>query len=306
MSETKTESSGTRRTTSLGQLLGDFWRKTSGDSIICLNCGTSNPLGETSCENCEKTLQRPASTVVNVFDTLFRPLRGMARIAATAPVRQAFVVVIGMIAVYLLVGVISTLLTLNQVEPEVTNFNRDYPAAQDQLAPEDRFVKFTYYLRSTAAVRADKVKFEQDFKTELDKVKPEDRIRAYNSFLNNPPVPGVTFIVAQLVFLLLSWSFFSISLFYTARLFYRNDTRANMFQLLAVVGFARLSGLSGFLFLIPLPSEAGYGLQIAALVWQLGLVVVGVRFSTGLSWNRAAIIVAIPFLIFRFFLNIPI
>lgn len=306
MSETKTDPSENKSTSALTRIVENFRRSTSGEKVTCLNCGAVNPAGQDKCENCEEPLQKPAPLAVNFIESIIRPMRAMPRIAATAPIMQAFLVVMLMASIYIFMGAYSTLSSLDQLQPELDKFNREYPAATDNLKPEDRFIKFVYYLRADNNARADKTKFNQDFQTELDKIKPEDRLTRYNNFINSPPTPGLLFIVTTYLFLIMSWAFFAIAIFYTARIFYRNDNRGTIPSILAVVGFARVATLGALLFLLPIPNEIAYGLQIALLAWQLVLAVIGTRAATGLSWNRCAIIVVLPALLFRFFLQLPI
>jgi hypothetical protein len=267
MSETKTNSSDAKPT-ALSQIIETFKRSTSGEKVTCLNCGAVNPAGEEKCENCGEALERPAPLLINAVETIIRPMRAMRRIAATSPVMQAFLVVVLMVAIYILVGSLVRLFSLQQAL-------NDYP------------------------------KFLQDFHDELAKLKPEDQPTAVSNFVNNPPVPGLAFVLSNFIFLLISWGFFSLAVYYTARIFYRNDSHATIPSLLSIVGFARITNLASFVFLLPLTTEIGYGLQIALLAWQLVLIVIGTRFSSGLSWNRCAVIVVIPALLFRFFLQIP-
>lgn len=121
---------------------------------------------------------------------------------------------------------------------------------------------------------------------------------------NYRPVPGIPEIAINLIVYLISWLFFSLALFYTARLFYRKDARINFKSLASVAGFARLVTLFTFIFFIPV-GDFGYALRILFLVWQVVLVTIGVRFSTGLNYNRAILIAMIPTLLFQF-IGLPI
>ncbi len=114
------------------------------------------------------------------------------------------------------------------------------------------------------------------------------------------------FFLALLIFLV-SWGLFTGALYLTGRLFYRKDAILHYDALLSVVAFAR-TGYIGLLVLLVLllliPDAAGVGsfLALLPLVWQLSLLVIGVRTSTGLNWNRAAIMVMIPAVFFIFLL----
>ncbi len=239
------------------KLYDDFRSRTAQDKVMCLNCGAINPAGQTNCENCEQTLERPASFLVNVFETVVRPMRAMPRIAATLPVIQAFLIVLATTFLNLLVQIIGGLRTLE------------------------------YYFDNPSKLSDDQRKAILEAKA--------------------PPSIGWEYIAFNSLFLIVTWFFFALSVFYIARLLYRNDARTNLASLLSVVGFARIAGLGTFIFLLPIPSVdiVGLILSYVILLWQVALMVIGTKFSTGLTWNRATLIVAIPTLLFRFVLQLP-
>lgn len=121
---------------------------------------------------------------------------------------------------------------------------------------------------------------------------------------NFHPVPGLVEIAINYFVFFLSWLFFAIAMFYTIRLLYRRDARINFKSLASVAGFARIVTIFTIVFLLPL-GDFGYALRIVVLVWQIAIDTIGVRYSTGLSYNKAIIAVIIPALIFQF-IGMPI
>ncbi len=237
------------------KLYDGFRAKTAGDKVECLNCGAMNEAGAKTCENCDKALEQPASLLVNALETIIRPQRAMQRIAATAPIKQAFLVVIAMIAVYIFVGAIITQLALENILNDLNSVS--------------------------------------------------DLLRKQILELREPPVPGLVFILSNFFFLIISWLLFSLGILYAGRMLYRKEARLNFVSLASIVGFARITTLASLIFILPLEQFSTI-LSILLLLWQLGLITVGVRFSTGLPWTRTILIVLIPALLFRFLLQLPI
>ena len=102
----------------------------------------------------------------------------------------------------------------------------------------------------------------------------------------------------------MSWLFFSIAVFYTIRLLYRREARINFKSLAGITGFSRIVTIVTIIFLLPV-GDFGYALRIALLVWQIVIDTIGIRSSTGLTYNRAIIAAVIPALIFQF-IGMPI
>jgi hypothetical protein len=306
MSETKPDSTETVRPSAFGQIGEVFRRSTSGEYVFCNYCGAVNHTGEEACENCGEALERPASMLMNCIDTIVRPFRAMPRLVATAPVLQAMLMVVLMIAIYIFMIAFTTKTGWDQALVDQATFNQLYPAETDSLPIQDRFLRFFFYVNATSAERDDRAKFDKDFQTELNKHTPEERLTSYTKSLDNPPVPGALFIVSQFLYLLISWVFFALAVYYVGRIFFRSAIRGTVVSLMAVVGFARITNLASLVFLLSPPVELSYGLTILLLAWQLGLIVIGTHFSTGLTWGRCAIVVVIPALLFRFLLGVPI
>lgn len=233
-----------------------FLRQISSDKVMCLNCGAINPLGVENCENCDNELQQPKSLWLNMLDTIIRPMKAMARIAATMPIMQAFLAVIVAASIFIF------------------------------------FQVFTYYESLQDALgRIDELWRNVDTRNTL--LDP-----------NFHPIPGIVEIAINYFVFFLSWLFFTIAVFYTLRLLYRREARISYKSLAAVAGFGRVVTIFSFIFLLPL-GDFSYALRILLLVWQIVVDTIGVRYSTGLSYNKAIIAVIIPALIFQF-IGMPI
>lgn len=262
------------------KLYEDFRAKTSGDKTLCLNCGAANLTGTKSCENCQAALEQPAPFILNLAETVVRPIRAMRRIAATAPVKQAFMVVLLVVPAYLLLQTVSTVNSLNVLLSRLDLFGTG-PGSQAFRANPPALPGIGL----------------------IDQILTTQRTR----LLSSPaPVPGLLEIGFLFLLLTLSWVFFATAVFYTARLIYRNDARTNWISILSIVGFARVTGWAIPLALLPLPGVVTQALSLLVLLWQLTIIVIGVKFSTGLSWNRGIMVTIIPALIFYFFLQMPI
>ncbi len=310
MSETTTETPETQNPNPVNRFTESFRRATRTDLVTCLNCGAVNQAGEVKCENCGEPLQQPANLYVNIAQTLVLPQKAMPRIAATSPVLQAFLVVILMAAITTLLSVFATLVVFQELLNDQTKFNQDFAATITTQPPEERLTQLFYYFRAPAEERADPAKFNASYATWLDqnKITPEKRLQNYNDFTSNPPLPGALFLVSQILYLLISWVFFALAIYYAVKLVFRNAApRTSMVSLLSVVGFARITTIGALVFLLPQgPAELQAVLQILLIVWKIALITVGVKYSTGLAWTRSAIIVVALALVFQLFLKIPI
>lgn len=239
----------------MSRIYEHFQRQISNDKVMCLNCGAINPVGLENCENCDNSLEQPRPLVINMVETIIRPQRAMARIAATMPIMQAFLVVVAVASVYLIFQMIGRLTSIQSIADNLSK------------------------------VTSDQVKILLD---------PAFR-----------PVPGPVEILSSYFLLILSWLFFSLSLFYAGRLLYRKEARISFKSLASVAGFSRVVTLFTFLFFIPI-GDFGIALQWLLLALQVALDTIGVRFSTGLTFNRAILVVLIPTMLFTFLLSLPI
>ena len=252
---------------------------------MCLECGASNPAGAETCENCGAVLPRPASLFQNLFELVIRPLKAMARIAAYAPIMQAFLVVVVAVLIAIIEGVSSLQRSYDYLLNLITQYQNGNPGPlQDSLA---------------AGASADAPK--PDLTTALPQL--------HDQLVNNPiALPGAGYIGAYFILLILSWLFLSIAMYYTARLLFNKDVpRTNFYSLASVAGFARIAYILTLLLLIPgLTNLMGWIISLGVLLLQLGLLLMGAKFSTGLSWGKAAVVVAIPALIMQFLLQLPL
>jgi hypothetical protein len=150
--------------------------------------------------------------------------------------------------------------------------------------------------------------------------------------LNNPQpdqIPNIdsSFIGSFLINAIIRVAFtavFAMALSVVARLFYKEESRTNFKSLFAVATFAQVNLLIlGLLYLIPIgiPNllsilhDPGFSrgdvniyvilIQFAPLFYQLFLLITGVHFSMKLNWNRSALVVLIPALLLKVFLQVP-
>jgi hypothetical protein len=118
---------------------------------------------------------------------------------------------------------------------------------------------------------------------------------------------------------------FAMALWVVARLFYKDLARTNFKSLFAVALFAQVNLLILIVLyilpvfvtdLLPLLHDQGavsadnpniYALLVnfLPLLYQLGLLIIGTKFSLKISWNRAALVVLLPALLLRIFLQLP-
>lgn len=230
-------------------------RQFSATNILCPNCGAANSVEAKQCLKCENRLLKPMPFGLNVLGAFIAPRQAFERIAATAPVKQAGLIVILTIALYLLQQTLGSLFYLESVLADPTSLSN---AARDQLLG-----------------------------------------------LPSPPTPDLIAILLNYIFLFVNYIFLTVSIFYTARLFFREEARANFWSLLAIVGFARITMLARFLIFLPVLELAFAGVVIA-LLWQLALLTVGVKYSTGLPWTKAALLAGLPLVFFGIILGLPI
>ncbi len=257
-----------------------FRQNTSGDKAICLVCGATNQAGTAVCENCSAALPQPAPFFQNLAQVVVQPMKAMPRIASIAPVMQAFLVVILGVLAFLLQGAISSQRQLENLLSAVNEYNAGKP---DTLT--------NFFVTSDQP------------KPDLATILPKFR----DSLITNPIIPGPAWILFYFILLIVSWIFFTIAIFYTIKLLFRRDEpRTKFYSLLSVVGFARIANLAIFIYLLPSDQTIGSILSLAVLIWQILLLVIGTKFSTGLSWSKAAIGVVIPVLVMQFLLRLPI
>jgi ribosomal protein L40E len=239
----------------MSRIYDQFQRQLANDKVMCLNCGAINPLGLENCENCDNSLEQPRPLLINMVETIVRPQRAMARIAATMPVMQAFLAVVAVSSVYLIFQMIGRLTSIQSIADDLSKVTSDQR----------------------------KILLDPNFR----------------------PVPGAIEILSSYFLLILSWLFFSMALFYATRLLYRKEAHINFKSLASVAGFGRVITLFTFLFFLPI-GDFGIALQWLLLAWQVAIDTIGVRFSTGLTFNKAILVVIIPTMLFVFLLSLPI
>ncbi len=236
----------------------------SSDTIYCSNCSQPNPIENETCENCGIALIRPASFFQNLLDVLARPLRGMRRIAATAPLVQALLVVILATAAQLMTQNISLL--------RGWQYYYDNPAQIDE---------------------------------ELAKALRENR-------LPTSATGPFEMLIVFLIFLI-GWVLFTGGIHYAARIFYKQEARIKFNVLFSIIGMSRITYLLPLLllvlsFIVPdIAIAANILVQLRIItIWQLVLVIIGVKAASGFNWNRSTLIVMIPALIFMFLIPLPL
>jgi len=154
----------------------------------------------------------------------------------------------------------------------------------------------------------------------------DKQVSAYNTKGDVLPTIDSSFIVPFLLNTLIRVAFsavFALAVSVTARLFFKQMAKTNFYSLFAVATFAQLAMLiTIFLLLLAVfvpelgrvrydPSTedqtnpylllSTYG----TLIYQVSLLVIGVRFSTLLNWQRSLVVVLIPALLLVFFLQLP-
>ncbi len=149
---------------------------------------------------------------------------------------------------------------------------------------------------------------------------------AYNNKGDILPTIDASFVVPFLLNSLIRVSFtaiFALAVSVTARLFFKQMAKTNFYSLFAVATFAQLAMVITIFLLIlaifipelarlrydpstedqtnPYLLLSTYG----TLIYQIVLLVIGVRFSTLLNWQRSIVVVLIPALLLVFFLQLP-
>lgn len=238
--------------------------------LYCVNCGQPSSTDHTVCGECGAELLQPAPLFQNLLNVIVRPFQGMRRIAGTAPLIQALLVIILMAALQYLAQTLGALQfwqkyydTPSKINEDFSSFNKDYV-----------------------------------------------QLFAENKISSGAPTEIWSFLIF-LVIAILGAFFFTLGMQLVARLFYKNNVIFNFNPILSIVGFARVGYLGTLLLvlitmLIPDARTIGSILSLIPLVWQLTLLVLGVRASTGLNWNRAAVIVLTPALFFLYILPLLI
>ncbi|MEI7556338.1 Yip1 family protein [Candidatus Chlorohelix sp.] len=200
----------------------------------------------------------------------------------------------------------STDSTLNLTDAQLTELN-DVDDQRIRLT-EKQFV----YLRDNTD---SKVKLN-DKQIELNNPQPDQVPNIDSSFIGSFLINAIIRVAFTAVF--------AMALSVVARLFYKEESRTNFKSLFAIATFAQVNLLIlGLLYLIPIgiPSllpilhDPGFSrgdvniyvivIQFAPLLWQLALLITGVHFSMKLSWNRSALVVLIPALLLKVFLQVP-
>jgi hypothetical protein len=195
-------------------------------------------------------------------------MQGMKRVAATAPLIQG-----------LLVVVLTTTLQLIVRSLSVYQF-------------------WQYYFTNPDKIAVDFLKSDPNYLT----------LFAEGKVVSN--APELWQLLASLAVYVLSMFLFAGGMYLGIRFFYEKDASLNYMALLPIVAFSRVGyvGLLALAIVVLVSPEAASVVGIFSLlplVWQLFLMIVGVRTSTGLSWNRSGIVVMIPALLFYFLVPIP-
>lgn len=252
------------------KLYEDLRSAASGSRLYCVNCAQPNPAGNTTCDECGAEIPQPAPLFKNMFDVIVRPAQGMRRVAATAPLIQALLVIILASAIQYLSQTLSALQFWQK------------------------------YYNSPSKVNEDFSKFNKDYV----------QLFSENKISSGAPTEVWSFLIF-LVIAIIGAFLFAMAMQLVARLFYKNSVILHLNPLLSIVGFGRVAYLGSLVlvlitWLIPDASDVTSVLSLVPLVWQLTLLVFGVRASTGLNWNRAAVIVLTPALFFLYILPLLI
>ncbi|MEI6045211.1 MAG: Yip1 family protein [Chloroflexota bacterium] len=245
----------------------EFRLAASGTRLYCPDCGQSNSSGRETCEACNTTLLRSASIFQNLLDAIVRPMQGMKRVAATAPLIQ---------------GLLLVLLTT---------------AFQFVLYAISGYHFWQYYFTNPDKIASDFPNIYND-------------PNYINLFLEDKVTSGLPEFWQLLLLYGLSWFLFTGAIYLGVRLFYQKEAHFNYLNLLSVVAFSRVSYLgllvlAVVVLLAPETTSVVRFFNLLPLVWQAFLLIVGVRTSTGLNWNRAGIVVMIPVLMFTFLVGLP-
>jgi len=263
------------------KLLEDMRQATRSGTVYCTNCGTANPVGKRECSNCDFPLEMPTTLLGNLLGALAWPQRGLRKIVATAPVIQAFLVVLAMSALVLFVQILGVLVQLQ-------NYLNNLGQLRSDIAPE-------LYLRNL-------------LRTPLQKLGiPNVPTTTVTELFGNNPAPDVSLIIFTFIQAIVTWFLFAGVIYLLTRTLYRKEAVRNFVGLLALVGFGRISWL-GLLIALPIFSASGSAdiaqiLLLLVAVWQLGLLIVGVKFGLKMSWNHALVAVMLPAVVVIFLLG---
>lgn len=242
----------------------DGWREhASGQKVYCLNCGATNSASQSACLNCEKELERPASLGINLLGLIIRPVPTAQRLVATAPIMQAFLVVLLAFTGFMVLISLSQLFVLETV------------------------------LANIAKILGD----------------PNlDQVRQFYLKLTEPPTPSIEIILIRLLYSIVQWLLYTAAIYFSLKFFFKQEISRNFYSLLTITGFSRITIFLTFLIFIPvfnIQIFEGFVLgdlfRFIPLVWQLVLILFGVRALTGLSLNRVSLAVIAPSLLFLLF-----
>lgn len=254
------------------RLIEDVRQAASSANVYCTNCGAVNPVGQVECSECENPLEVPTTMVGNILGVLAWPQRGLRKVVATAPIIQALLVVIAATSLVLIAQTVSVLI---QLQSAFTGL----PKLQSELNSE------IYFLRA--------------LRTPLTNLGysnvPQTNI---SDFLGASPSPDITTILISFIQGIVTWFLFAGVIYLLARLLYKREAIRNFKGLLALVGFARVTWVA-FLLIFPLlgVSDLADVSQILVLllaIWQLALIVTGVKQGLKLTWNHALTVVLLP------------
>lgn len=263
--------------------------------IRCPNCGALNPAEALNCEECEATLIGQASMWVNIWDTLFSPVRAMCRIAATLPVMQAFLIVLAISAVSSLQSIYYLLVQFSFIADNAAIRTPAFNTELAKLRVPDSYLPqvlttiifsiLTWFMFSAAAYL-----FARLFYRNLPDFK--------NNFWSMLAVVGFTRLTELLSFLYTLIGFFFQDLFGTA-------AKITPLKLPGETPEAAVPAFTQVINDVIWRIIAEGFVSIGQLVWKLVLIAIGVHYTTGLNWNRSLLVAVIPALLFIFLLRLP-
>lgn len=258
------------------RIIEDVRQAASSAKVYCANCGAANPAGAAECSECGTTLDQPTNMVLNAVGVIAWPQRALRRVVTTAPVMQAFLIVLFSSAIVLLIQYVGVLVQLNQI------------------------------LGDSGPLR-DEIYVIKVLRTPLVNLSGYQLCTNVNCLLADP-TPGTFDVIAQVFQSILTWLIFAGAVYLLSRLLYKKEAIANLPGVLALVGIARVTWIS-FLITLPLLSDqdlSQYGqiLILVAAVWQLALLVFGVRFGLKLTWNHSLVVVLLPAVVIVFIFGI--
>lgn len=249
------------------RIIDDVRQAANSAKVFCTNCGAVNPAGQADCSECGNPLDQPTSMLNNAIGVIAWPQRSLRRVVTTAPVMQAFLIVLFSSALVLIIQYIGVLVQLNQIVS-------DPSPLRDEI-----------YVLKVLRIPLSNLGYQN--------VPPANVV----DLLSNP-TPGTFDVIAQVFQSLLTWIIFSGVVYLLTRLFYKKEALPNFAGVLALVGIARITWIS---FLITLPllsnqdlSQYGQILILVAAIWQLALLVAGVRVGLKMTWNHSLTVVLLP------------